>query len=465
VTSRSSVQSGFTFTDLLVGAVITTTVISVAGVGLATMIDANKLSNAKSERRVEMNRSLDFISNEIRSATEIPSNLSTAVPAAFNPPATQVDTSSVTKVLAIENGWSDPIVYYSATPVSGKWAGPKAIYRWGPKFNSDGSYSSTDSTSWTYEALVDKIDTSVPMDSCHSGWTRNGSAGFYACVDSTQNIAQIYQTGQIKKTLGRTEPYAMAIQTGTRDTVVASNAYVVPAGVLTASLPTSSSTGSGSGTPSPSPSPSPVAPPPTPFVKSGGNITAPNTSTISIVNLGSQFPCPTWGKIYLTGGTNNGTAGELFPPAPPKTNPPTRWGTSNTLTKTIAANTSLRMVGRSGSQPNGSGCYSVNYLSDSVTKQGTLVNTLVNGQKAPTKAGAGSQASLQQVLGVAGLNPLTSTPILDSNGYVRLASNQVIYLFEQWTTTTSSPNYDFQDIVLLVTITPNSTTQTSYPAP
>jgi hypothetical protein len=73
----------------------------------------------------------------------------------------------------------------------------------------------------------------------------------------------------------------------------------------------------------------------------------------------------------------------------------------------------------------------------------TLVYALQNGDEVPSYAGAGTQPNIEEFL-----DPY----IDDTTGNIAIADNQIIYLFELWTTDLNSPDADFQDLVLLVTI-------------
>ncbi|NJM75170.1 MAG: hypothetical protein HC852_04530 [Acaryochloridaceae cyanobacterium RU_4_10] len=101
---------------------------------MASMIDASTVANAKTERRVELNRSLDFISNEVRKASSLVENAEGAAdPASFSTPG----ATSPTKVLMLNlPNAAAPVVYYVAQPSSGNWSGPRVVYRWGPKFDA-----------------------------------------------------------------------------------------------------------------------------------------------------------------------------------------------------------------------------------------------------------------------------------------------------------------------------------------
>lgn len=73
----------------------------------------------------------------------------------------------------------------------------------------------------------------------------------------------------------------------------------------------------------------------------------------------------------------------------------------------------------------------------------TLVYALQNGDEVPSYTGAGTQPNIEEFL---------EPYIDDTTGNIAIADNQIIYLFELWTLNLSSPDADFQDLVLLVTI-------------
>jgi hypothetical protein len=516
---KSHSDSGFTLTDMLVASVVSTVVIASGGVGVASMMDASTTANAKSERRVEMNRSLDFISTEIRSSQSIASNgnaMSNSSISGFNPPSDQLDVDTVQKVLVITMpGLTQPIVYYSARPLAGKWSGPRVIYRWGPGFNQDGTYEAVASGSWKHEALIDKIDDSTASLSCpNTGWTANGTAGFYACIDSNNKLAKIVQSGQIKKLLGRSETYGMLIQSGVRGTDISVASVTLENGARVAALtlsgnptpppsgnPTPPPSGnptpppSGNPTPPPSgdptpppsgdPTPPPIAPaltdptptaptppPPVSFVNNGGTVNFSSASNMTIRYLGGDITCGPGGVKIPTSGTIN-----LYTTTTTTTK--VRGKTTTTTTKTplsssralgavgqdvtinnVASNTFLDITGVAG---NGSVCGKYAFSTNSATSQGSQVLTLVDGDTVPLFTPYGGQRSIDSFLGSTSTNPLTGLPIINSTtGKVSLAKNQVIYLFELGTTNTSSAAYDMQDLVVMATITPTTTTAAAY---
>jgi type II secretory pathway component PulJ len=77
-------SAGFTLIELLVAMSITIIVVTLAGSGLIAIMQNNIKAEAETLRRVELNRALDFIGDEIRTsktiATNASTNLSTVAP-------------------------------------------------------------------------------------------------------------------------------------------------------------------------------------------------------------------------------------------------------------------------------------------------------------------------------------------------------------------------------------------------
>ena len=134
--SNKKSSDGFTLVELLIAAAMTTFVVSAAGFGLVTITENNKKSQAETERRVELNRALDFISDEVRMAKKIANDASTDI---SNAPG--FNSSGKTPILSLQiPSVSQRVIYYIASS-SSPWLGPQVIYRWGPNFNTNGQYS------------------------------------------------------------------------------------------------------------------------------------------------------------------------------------------------------------------------------------------------------------------------------------------------------------------------------------
>ncbi len=106
------------------------------------------------------------------------------------------------------------------------------------------------------------------------------------------------------------------------------------------------------------------------------------------------------------------------------------------LPGTIAAGTSISVDGQTWLPGNNSVYMTVNSASG-----GAQVKALRNGDNVPNVTGFAGQVSAKAML----------SPYLDATGKkVKLNANQVIYLFELGSTSTSSSAFDMQDLVVLV---------------
>ena len=94
---------------------------------------------------------------------------------------------------------------------------------------------------------------------------------------------------------------------------------------------------------------------------------------------------------------------------------------------------------------------SYSYYATGTTTRNVIA--LVHGDYPPAYAPAYSQGSVKSFL----------QPYLDASGRISIGPKDVIYLFELYTSNTSSPYFDMQDLVVLVTFrTTSNSTQTNY---
>jgi type II secretory pathway pseudopilin PulG len=191
-------NSGFTLIELILASIGMFFVVMAAGYGVFVMSRENVAASAASETQYNLNRAVDFISEEIKTASALTTNatLSTSVCG-----STWASTASDQVVLGLTiptgSGTNVSVVYYTKTP-STTWLGSNAIYRCGPELNSDGQYTA----SFNSHLLVDLIANAPLSTGCPgtinnggtTGWTQSpssGQKGFYVCL---QNVA----TGQRK---------------------------------------------------------------------------------------------------------------------------------------------------------------------------------------------------------------------------------------------------------------------------
>jgi prepilin-type N-terminal cleavage/methylation domain-containing protein len=414
--NKQKKSDGFTLVELLVAILITSIVISITGFGVAAITERSKREKAETERRVELNRTLDFIADEIRQAKPIASNasanLSTVAPG-FN-------STGKTPVLTLQiPGVSQRVIYYLASS-SSPWLGPNVIYRWGPSFNNNGQYTNASNVpitgnnnpaNWQGEPLADLIVNTAPSSTptCPTNWTLNpssGVTGFYACVDPNGKIAEVRLRGKLVDAFGNSRaPLEVSSKIAARPSNVAF------------SLNSGSSSSGGN----------------------GGTITITQPSTMYIQVLGGEITCgaggvtiPTTTTINVTpqGGTTTSTT---LPSSTKALNVSATVGTTLTVT-----GASLPVAGCSGFS---------GYSFNSATNNGTQVWTLRNGDSVPNFPPFGGQGTIDSYL-TQYLDPATQK--------VKLADNQVIFLYELGTTNSSSSAYDMQDLVVLATIAPTS---------
>ncbi len=201
---KLSQDPGFSLTELLIGAAISIMVITAGGWGIISVLNRSQINNVQGERRKELNRSLDFITTEIRHASTVlaadTSDLKNLPSGISNPVA----------VLRLVNpALSEPVVYYTASPAAGNkaWRGPKVIYRWGPSINEKGQYDGT----WIHQPVLDAIDDGTASVTCPVEapkkpgdapipWTQSPSGtprGFFACIDPSNRIAKLFHKSQL----------------------------------------------------------------------------------------------------------------------------------------------------------------------------------------------------------------------------------------------------------------------------
>jgi type II secretory pathway pseudopilin PulG len=208
---KRQVSTGYTLTELLIGASISVVVIGAAGMALMNLLQGNKTSNIEANRRTEVNRALEFISDEVKKAEAIETDPSANLPTGLTLP------TGGQAVLALDlppnlgqNNPNDKVIYYVAPkpPNNDTWLGPNVIYRYGPPINNLGNYTTG---AWGAGPLVDRIDDQTITPSPCTG-TAISAKGFAACVNSDKKIAQLYisgtHTGSNEKYQANTQVYA-----------------------------------------------------------------------------------------------------------------------------------------------------------------------------------------------------------------------------------------------------------------
>ncbi|HEY9827288.1 MAG TPA: prepilin-type N-terminal cleavage/methylation domain-containing protein [Stenomitos sp.] len=209
-------QQGFTLTELLVGAILGAVVILVAWSGLITAMSVSQAAEARSARQVELNRAIDFITNEVRMARAVNESATlkangTTVSLADVATSAGVNLSNLgsygTISLYLERDTSpnipsicpaggpnagavppapaafDPIIY-DVRPSPSGWLKPKMLARYGRVPNGDGTINPC-STPVSSDPMIDALSTTMKNTPTCSGLL-SGDGGFYSCVEGKQ---------------------------------------------------------------------------------------------------------------------------------------------------------------------------------------------------------------------------------------------------------------------------------------
>jgi prepilin-type N-terminal cleavage/methylation domain-containing protein len=183
--------AGLTLVELLIAIALSSVVVSAAGFGLVTMMESNKDLETKTVRRIELNRAIEYISEDIRMANRIE-----AIPVGSTLPSgatgifmlTLPDDNPDDTVLTPTN-----IVYFIKASTT-TWLPPYTIYR--AKNDYSGGVSIVDLTATGVSELVDAIAAPTASPTCSSG-TLAGANGFYACIGSDNRTVDLYLYGKL----------------------------------------------------------------------------------------------------------------------------------------------------------------------------------------------------------------------------------------------------------------------------
>lgn len=386
-------SAGFTLTELLIAASITSIVVGGAGWGIVNIVGANQTASAQTESRMELNRALDFMAEEVRQASTV-NNVS--APVASKPSSSIAMTGTVQSILVLQiPGVAEPVVYHILEPKDSAWLGPRVLYRWGPNLKDDGTYSDPDnSLNWQNRLLVDRITDQTKKDSC-GGWTPSPNLGdrkgFYACVDSKRKIAALYLLGNLPNVDNKLiEPqvtskvFARAFSPGDNNNLIdLTNGVITPAKNVKMNYKVLGGA----------------------ITCGAGGITLPTTNRVSIDNG------KTWKNL------------------------------SNNEPLSLSAGTTNKVIVQGTLKTTSCGSIDRTYSSTNTTQ----VKALRDGELVPNVKAFGNQTTIDEYLKDY-IDPVTKR--------ISIAGNEVIYLYEMGSTNPSEESFDLQDIVVLASVEP-----------
>jgi type II secretory pathway component PulJ len=216
-------QAGFTITEVLLAGLMMLIAVLVAGIGLINLLRSNYRANADSEIRNNLNRTLEFVSDEVRRARII-ANSETAIT------STKVPTGEKA-VLAFQipdpNNPSlaplnEQIVYYTTGPKD-SLTGPRVLWRYGPNLDPNGNYTTPDDIlTWQHSPVTDRLAEDAVNPSCPADFNKisnpisNPPQGFFACVHKHGNQVILNADAQIKMTTNDEVKYSVNTRVFTR---------------------------------------------------------------------------------------------------------------------------------------------------------------------------------------------------------------------------------------------------------
>jgi len=224
-------QAGFTITEVLLAGVLMLIAVLVSGIGVINLLRSNYRANADSEIRNNLNRTLEFVSDDLRRARIIA------------PTEAEIETTKVPdweKIKADKGARAvlafripDPnnpinevllpgqIVYYTTNPEN-SLTGPRVLWRYGPNLDANGNY---DITSWQHSPVTDRLAEDAVNPNCPTDFNRipanlSSADGFYTCVRTGGDQVILNANAQVNLTTGYTKKdqvdYAVSTRVFTR---------------------------------------------------------------------------------------------------------------------------------------------------------------------------------------------------------------------------------------------------------
>ncbi len=219
---------GFTLTELLIATGISAIVVTMAFSALLMISNLNKQAQVKIERRIELSRAFDFMTQEIRAARRINQTAATIADGVSTTLQDVITSSGLnlaalgsygTIALYLEIPMTDvndagcniskdyDQVVYDIRPNPSSWLGPRIISRYGRIPRIDGTIDPC-SDPIASDALVDSMTATnpSPLPACAAPGILSGSGGFYTCV--TQGLVDLYLRSAISGLTSETRDLA-----------------------------------------------------------------------------------------------------------------------------------------------------------------------------------------------------------------------------------------------------------------
>ena len=214
-------QGGFTITEVLLAGLMMLIAVLVAGIGVINLLRSNYQANADSEIQNNLNRTLEFVSDDVRRASRIADSQG-EIMADQVPEEAKAAGARVVLAFQIPNPNNlnplPQIVYYTQKPQDGdSLTGPRVLWRFGPDLDENGNY---DINSWQHSPVTDMLAAaSTPNCSTDFNLIAADPAnvdGFFACVHEDGDQVILNAKAQVNLTTGNTDRDKVKYSVSTR---------------------------------------------------------------------------------------------------------------------------------------------------------------------------------------------------------------------------------------------------------
>ncbi|MCZ8038561.1 MAG: hypothetical protein O9276_10610 [Microcystis sp. LE17-20A] len=207
-------QAGFTITEVLLAGVMMLIAVLVSGIGVINLLRSNYRANADSEIRNNLNRTLEFVSDDLRRARIILPREDVIKTDKVPNWETIKANKGAQAVLAFQipdpnNPGNAPltqqIVYYTADPQN-SLTGPRVLWRYGPDLDANGNYiTPADINTWQHSPVTDRLAAAAVSPNCPKDFNRipanpSSADGFYTCVRELGDQVILNANAQVEMT-------------------------------------------------------------------------------------------------------------------------------------------------------------------------------------------------------------------------------------------------------------------------
>ena len=186
---RHKSTAGFTLIELIVAMLVTTIFMGLSGYALFAMTSKNRAAEGETKHRIQLNRALEYISEDVRMATRIDPASSYTINSVS--PTCAVATPIIS--LTIPTGATTKTVVYYLNDLSGCASNQSVWLQPGVLKRVDlGNSTSTTIADASGQELVDAIS-NIAAPACAAGTIApaTNAKGFYACLDNPTSARKV----------------------------------------------------------------------------------------------------------------------------------------------------------------------------------------------------------------------------------------------------------------------------------